>query len=324
MQTAEKVSERVIAASRIPADRRSEIVPCPTSMKIELTSRCNLRCKYCAQPARSGAATDMDEALFERICTDAVAAGVKEIGLFYLGEPFMSPQRLVESIGWLKGVLNVPYVFITSNAVLATPELFDACIEAGLDSIKWSFNSNCPHEWETKMGVPAEMRKRAIANIAAAWETRRIAMSRCRITASSIRYADEKQNEKMERALAKFVRPYVDEHYWLPMYSMGMAPGDVATQTGQAPTVGNRGVYGHEVDPLPCWALFTAAHVRVDGHMTACCFDSDGRWDMGDAGAGFMSAWNSEAFQELRKAHLAKDVHGAACESCIYGSQQKE
>ena len=31
----------------------------------------------------------------------------------------------------------------------------------------------------------------------------------------------------------------------------------------------------------------------------------------------FMDAWNSEKFQNLRKAHLKKDVTGTVCEECV-------
>jgi len=31
----------------------------------------------------------------------------------------------------------------------------------------------------------------------------------------------------------------------------------------------------------------------------------------------FMEAWNSKVFQDLREAHLKKDVTGTACERCV-------
>jgi hypothetical protein len=33
----------------------------------------------------------------------------------------------------------------------------------------------------------------------------------------------------------------------------------------------------------------------------------------------FAEGWNSDKFQALRAAHLAKDVRGTACESCAAG-----
>jgi radical SAM protein with 4Fe4S-binding SPASM domain len=66
----------------------------------------------------------------------------------------------------------------------------------------------------------------------------------------------------------------------------------------------------------------TEGHVTKDGKMVACCFGTgiDGDLVMGDLKQeGFMEAWNSDAYQTLRQAHLNKDVRGTACESCAAG-----
>jgi radical SAM protein with 4Fe4S-binding SPASM domain len=71
-------------------------------------------------------------------------------------------------------------------------------------------------------------------------------------------------------------------------------------------------------EPLPCWSCFTEGHVTADGKLSACCFDADSRWTMGDLTTQrFMEAWNSQAFQDLRAAHLRKDVTGTICEACV-------
>ena len=64
--------------------------------------------------------------------------------------------------------------------------------------------------------------------------------------------------------------------------------------------------------------IFTEGHVTYDGSLSACCFDHDGRFNMGDlTTTPFLEAWNSAPFQKLRTANLAKDVTGTACEKCI-------
>jgi hypothetical protein len=81
---------------------------------------------------------------------------------------------------------------------------------------------------------------------------------------------------------------------------------------------GNVGRADNPRDPLPCWSLFTEGHVTWDGRLAACCFDHDGRFDMGDlTRTDFMTAWHSPAFQALRAASLARDVTGTACAHCI-------
>lgn len=129
----------------------------------------------------------------------------------------------------------------------------------------------------------------------------------------AIRY-DEGQLARMEAAVQRIL-PYVDEHYWLPLYGQA---GLTSGARGTRPTAGNQGRVGALRKPLPCWSLFTEGHITFDGRLSACCFDHDGRFDMGDLNTEtFMQAWHSEPFQKLRRANLAEDVRGTACEKCI-------
>jgi radical SAM protein with 4Fe4S-binding SPASM domain len=69
---------------------------------------------------------------------------------------------------------------------------------------------------------------------------------------------------------------------------------------------------------LPCWSIFTEGHVTWDGKLSACCFDHDGRFHMGDlTKQSFMEAWNSATFTALHEAHLRRDLTGTVCESCV-------
>jgi radical SAM protein with 4Fe4S-binding SPASM domain len=135
--------------------------------------------------------------------------------------------------------------------------------------------------------------------------------------ASSIQY-DGAQQQKMERLLAERVQPYVDQHYWLPLYSMGAFATLREEELGYRPTAGNQGRIGALREPLPCWSAFTEGHVTAEGKVSACCFDATANWTMGDLNKrSFMEAWNSEPFVRLRAAHLRKDVTGTVCERCV-------
>ena len=113
----------------------------PKSVKIELTARCNLLCKYCAVGMRKKAPPrDMDFYFFKKITKDMRISGVEEIGLFYLGEPFMNLELLCKAADYVKNKLGFPYVFLTSNATLAVPNAVKRVMSAGVDSIKWSVN----------------------------------------------------------------------------------------------------------------------------------------------------------------------------------------
>ncbi len=312
------ITDRIDNVTRIPPEYLHASPPAPKSVKIEISPRCNYRCGFCALRTREVQPKwDMDIALFRRITREMREAGVEEIGVFYLGESFMNPRLLVDCISYLKGELAMPYVFLTSNASMAFPEALDACMKAGLDSLKWSVNAADEPQFEKIMGVAGRLFHHALANIRAAWDLRNEKHYKTGLYASSIRY-DGEQQEKMEALLNAKVRPYVDQHYWLPLYSMGAFATQREGELGYRPTAGNQGRIGALREPLPCWSAFTEGHVTAEGKLSACCFDATSNWAMGDLNnVSFMDAWNSEAFVKLRAAHLKKDVSGTVCEKCI-------
>ena len=190
-------------------------------------------------------------------------------------------------------------------------------MKAGLDSLKWSCNAANEDQFEKIMGVSKKLFYTAIDNLQQAWEVRQKGNYKTGLYASSIRY-DGEQQKMMEEFLAKNVIPYVDQHYWLPLYSMGAFAIDREEELGYRPTAGNQGRLGALRDPLPCWSAFTEGHVTAEGKLSACCFDATANWTMGDLNkVPFMEAWNSPQFVKLRAAHLRKDVSGTVCEACI-------
>ncbi len=187
----------------------------------------------------------------------------------------------------------------------------------GLDSLKFSINAADHAQFKEVMGVKPALYEAAFTAIQHARRMRDLKRYKCGIYASSIRY-DGEQQEKMEALLKERVLPFVDEHYWLPLYSMGSLATQREAELGYKPTAGNQGRLGALREPLPCWSAFTEGHVTADGHLSACCFDADSRWKMGDLNnTSFMRAWHSPSFIALRQAHLRKDVTGTPCEECV-------
>ncbi|MBI2241099.1 MAG: radical SAM protein [Magnetospirillum gryphiswaldense] len=308
------ITQRIDNITLIPQHFHSATPPCPPSVKIELTARCDLACFFCATSQRLRDKRDMDWDFLMRLMGEMRHAGVEELGMFYLGESMLYP-RLAEAIDAAKNRFGYPYVFLTTNGRLATPDRLRDCFEAGLDSLKFSFN------WadasQAKEITRVDCFDDVVANILAARPIRDEVAARtgrrCGLYASSIQY-DGEQRTRMEQAVQQIL-PAVDQHYWLPLYGQaGLTTGE----RGTMPVAGNVGRADAMRQSLPCWSLFTEGHVTWDGHLAACCFDHDGRFDMGDLNRqSFMEAWHSAPFQKLRQANLDKDVAGTQCEDCI-------
>lgn len=307
------ITERIDATTFIPPEYRGEIIPCPPSLKIEITSICNLRCAYCAHQLAMRPNALMDRALFSRIIREFREAGGKELGLFYIGESFLC--------GWLEEAIAEGkslgfYVFLTTNGTQAVPDRVEGCMRAGLDSLKFSMNYADEQQFKEIAQVSPRFFERALQNLADARRIRDDGGYACRLYASSIKLTGE-QMVKMDALLNERVRPFVDEHYFLPLYQFGGDATAAEIAKGLKPIAGNPGREGCMREPVPCWAVLKEAHCTVDGLLSACCFGHADRWTMGDLKTqSFMEAWNSKPFQELRRAHLAKDVRGTACEQC--------
>jgi len=325
------ITDKVDAVTKIGDDRlrMGGLQPPPKSVKIELTARCSLRCRYCAVRTRKGPpAPDMDLDYFKRITTQMRRAGVEEIGLFYLGESFMAPDLLVDACRWVAKDLKFPWVFLTSNAVDADPDVVESLFEAGLHSLKWSCNSYDLEQFKEMCGGTEKQWHAHMSNIKDALGRRNRGNYDTILSASSIQY-DPDQKAKMQGFLDDNVISYVDRHYWLPMYSMSMYREKVRKDTGYVSSIGNMGRIDDDTQlpnrsPLPCWAAFTEGHVRADGGLSACCFGSDDRFDMGKLGDdNFMEQWNSDKFVALREAHIATIEEGpialkdTPCKVCV-------
>jgi Iron-sulfur cluster-binding domain len=307
------ISERIDAITKITEKYLGPIIPAPKSVKIELTANCNFRCGFCVKSLRPDNG-EMDRVFYSRIIREMHDCGVEELGVFYIGESFTC-KWLPEAILEAKNV-GFPYVFLTTNGSAATPKNVEACMEAGLDSLKFSMNYYSAEQLGEVAQVSPRMWEKSIHNLKEARRVRDGGNFPCRIYASSIAF-DGEQGEKM-RELVKEITPYVDEHYWLPLYGMGGASKSI----GWVPKPGNPGRLDAMRDPLPCWAVFTEGHITKDGYLAACCFGSgiDGDLLMADLNeVGFMEGWNSLKYQELRQAHLNKDVSKTACATCAAG-----
>jgi MoaA/NifB/PqqE/SkfB family radical SAM enzyme len=313
-QNGAMITQRIDAITRIPPEYRSDRLPAPRSVKIELTSNCNYRCGFCAHRLRMKERDDMDPALYRRLVGEMLAAGVEELGMFFIGESFLC-DWLPEAIAYAKSS-GMKYVFLTTNGSLATPSKVQACMQAGLDSLKFSMNYADVVQFAQIANVKSSYFNASIRNLIAARAVRDDGGFKCGLYASSIQYDGEQQKRMMQ--LVEEIKPYVDEHYWLPLYSMGSLATRREEELGYRPIAGNQGRLAALREPLPCWSAFTEGHITFDGKLSACCFDAGDKWTMADlTKVSFMEGWNSEPFMKLRQAHLRRDVKGTICEDCV-------
>jgi len=310
------ITDKVDQVTQVSPERLCLKPPPPKSIKIELVGGiCSHKCKYCgvAQNLRKPGYMNFDD--YKSIINEMVDLGIKEAGMFYLGESMLD-KRLPQAIKYAKDA-GIEYVFLTTNGKEANKEKVKQCMDAGLDSLKWSFNYADENQYEEITGVNKKHFHTIIRNIKDAYYLRQEHNYSCGLFASSVKYDDE-QFEKMEKAL-KEIAPYVDEMYYLPLYSSGgMAIEDLELM-GKKPVKGNFGRYGVQNNNQQgyCFALFSELRITYDNIAAGCCFNHDHSFDMGNVKEiGIMGAWHSQKYQDLRAAMLKGDMTGTPCEKC--------
>ena len=302
-----KISEMVDEHTHVQKDKLVLNPPFPDTIKIEIMAKCNYKCPYCAVRYNLREKGEIDSSFLFRILREAKNIGVKEIGMFLLGESFLC-KRLSEYIYYAKKVVGIEYVFITTNGYLCDKKRMVPVLEAGLDSIKFSINAPDCFGYKKMHGVDGM--NRVLSNIK--WLKKYIDKNEINIkTCVSSIYDDNKKEEFSK--FKEYILQYVDDFYFLPLYNQAghcISGGKI---------VGNPGRFDNMVSPVPCWALFNAAKITWDGWLTACCFDHDERFKISDLNkVSLLDAWNDKKFINLRKEHLCNNItNKSLCSKCL-------
>lgn len=302
------ITTRIDATTRLLDNEKSSTPPFPKAVKIEVTNLCNLKCWFCASKDQLRPQKFMDFDLYKTIIDKCYDAGIREAGLFYLGEPLLYPH-LVEAVKYAKDK-GMTYVFFTTNGLLLNEKLLRDLINAGLDSIKFSLNAFSDDDMKQATQVAGYTKQ--VENLKMTRRIRDEMGASLRIYASCINRINDELQEKQEEAYETW-KPYTDEQYWLPLYNQAsFIKGEHLKIVG-----GNRGRRDNLRCALPCWAIFKTCHITVDGLMSACCFDHNGHFVMGDLKTQtFEECWNSDRYQWLRQCHLDGKIEGTPCAPC--------
>ena len=240
-----------------------------SSVNLELTNHCNLRCTICpVNTTMQRAKGYMDPALFRRVIDEN--PNLDFVLAFQWGEPLLHPQFFeLTRYAADRGIRTM----ITSNGTHLTPENRAGLLACGLDRITFSVDG----DHATHMAIRSydlDVLRRDIMTLV---RERDESDSPLRIDISMV------VDQATEGALDTY---FVD---WKGIADRVQAiPRIVAERRAS-----------------PCRELWRGTLVVLwDGRVTTCCVDSEGLLTVGDATTAPLSEiWNGEGMRGIRRAH---------------------
>ena len=267
----------------------------PRNMMVELSNGCNHACIFCPNPHMRRAKGRIDQDLMYRIISEAHEAGVREIGFYTTGDPFIH-KGLADFTAHAK-TTGFEYIYISTNGALATPDRSKAVIDAGMDSIKFSINAGSRETYRSIHG--RDDWDAVVSNLEFIASYRREHAPSLKLFITCV--MTKPMEHEIESMKARF-EPLVDEIAF-----------DQCTPLAW-PDVEQHG------NPTLCTMPFNRLHVTYEGYLTLCCVDFQNYLAVADLNThSIVDAWNCQDFRKIRRRHLERNLSGTLCGKCWYG-----
>ena len=305
-----------------PAEKYRDLPAFPRIIDVELTSACNYSCLFCptglhALTRKSGL---MSVVTWRRLVDECEQHGTA-----------------LRIIGWGEGLLHKDAVsfiayasdaglltHLNSNASKITPLLAEQLVDAGLSSIKMSFQGVDRETYAEARQVDFfEGMIRAIKMMSDARGHRTLPF----IAAST---SITNETPEMVEAFRARLEPLVDQ------LSVGRTIFDFLDDAAARLKPKQRTLFDRaraldsadKIHPDPCPEVYDKLSISWDGTARVCCTDWDGITDLGKIGqSSIQEMWRHTVIEAYRKRLAKKEYTGPLCSVCydyqaLSGAQQ--
>ena len=286
----------------IVREKQSQEISClkeecgsPKSVKIEVASACNLKCKICYNKFAPRHSL-MSHEDFKIALDNVIDMNIKQVGLLYLGESTLNPLL----IPFIKDCKNqgIEYVFLTTNGILIKDDYMKELMSSGLDSIKFSLNQYNKDDYLKETGVDAF--DIVVDNIKKAWEYKVKNNLNIRLYISTVTDDIPEDMDSFFKELSK----YSDEHIYNSVTNHG--------------GLEDNGKCSHIKDGLiPCPRLFNNTYICSNLDVMCCCNGFTDKFKIGNLHDDRLkNIWNNGIIKELRRKHISGNLEGTICNGC--------
>ena len=287
----------------------------PRNCLVELSNSCNHKCVFCTNPRMEREKGTLDINVYKNFITEAYELGLREVGLYTTGEPFII-KNINDYIKIAKEA-GIEYIYITTNGALATPDRLVSAVESGLNSIKFSVNAGSKETYKLVHG--ADDYDKVIDHIKFISKYRKDNNINMKIMVSCVVtkfLEDLDEKEKLKNTILS----YVDEiAFWGVSGQMGQSLEQLnliaSSMTDDMPPPGSA---------KPCSMLWNRFHLTHEGYLSLCCVDYENSLVYADLNANSVEdSWHNQVIKNMRKKHQEQDLDGTLCKNCLYGTRDE-
>lgn len=296
----------------------------PQRVVFEITNRCNLKCKMCAQSSRKFEYKDLDMNIVKKV--EHLIPYTTDVSLFGWGEPLVHKRFLDIFDITTKYPTNI---FVLTNGLLLTEDVARHLISKGLRYLNFSVDG-AVKETYNKIRRGSDFDK-VIANIRTIVKIKKELGKKypyLRMVFTATRHnikefpdflklaASLGMNEvKLLYAIAyheDLVKDSLFFHKELTNKVFDESE-NIAKKLGLKLTLPDRFSDKKTTFHKPCYRPWEEIYVQCDGTLRACCFNDELMGDLNKE--SFEDIWNNEKFQEFRK-RINSSSPPETCKNC--------
>ena len=294
-----------------PADKYRDLPEFPTHVDLEVTNSCNFRCLMC--PTGNRAMKRPTGFMEDRVYYGIVAeCAPHETALRFIGwgEPLLHPRiasfvRTASDTGLL--------THINTNGSKLTDDLAEQLIDAGLSSLKFSFQGVDRKSFEEMRNT--DFFDDLIETVKAVRDIRGDKALPFLHVSTSITYETEDMVEKFRVEIAPLVdRVSIGKTIfdYMDLKAVRLSPADEETLRRLAKLESSE-----KKHPVPCPEVYDKLSIHWDGSVAVCCNDFD---DMAKIGKfpdrTLKELWRAPLIEAYRAKLAKRDYSMPLCVSC--------
>jgi molybdenum cofactor biosynthesis enzyme MoaA len=285
--------------------------PFPKNALIELTNGCNHACVFCKNSHQIRKPTYLNLKTYLLFVKQAVELGLEEIGLYATGEPFMTKN--IEDYISLAKKNGIKRIYLTTNGALASLSKVKSCVEAGLNSIKFSINASNSADYKIIHGK--DDFDKVFANLEEIFNWKIDNRINLQILCSCVLVPSMPHTKEKHY---KLFNKYFDDIWYGESYSQGGQKFDIPLNESELKKFFTSSNTVDEKNLKPCSMVFNRYHLTAEGYLTACCVDYNLNLVYSDINKEILSkSWLNKIINKLRQQHLDKKLNNTICHACL-------